>query len=1003
MTERGSLTGIHAPRHSVSEVSQSLPDEKRLSLYSVLHDIERGYPSVLEWAHAIVEQLQMLGLSLSPYHPWGRLSVWVLRVLFVLHVPFYDDAIFPVGIIATFVICAIVVTVLLVAVIAMVFSVFAHRSEEHQTEPVFSPVVFKCCSHVIHFLTSVAFMPLLGNFMSVAYCQHSTLAWFSSTECSSGLGVASRTVGGIGFGALALVALITQATLCDMHPLSFRLRARAVWELDTLLVAIQVVTVALLHHFHANNEMVYHAVFVAISTFVLSGMYVLVFPYISRKMQRMRVAGLLTCCFASVFSACSHSSTVSASYEDAPAVDLLIVLLLFPALWVSFYFWGCWRESSEFSRAVTLLQAGIIESQKSNFPLNLPKDDHVCCGVARMQKEILSEHEASSSNVEYENGPSAMDYHFTVPFIAYIVFPSDVELSTRFLRWYTHITRMQPTPHMLAFTARIYTKGVFKYPNSTQVRYHFASFLARYAGRARMALEQLDSVLTADSFHPLRFQAWKLRHELRADQGAAESMMKLEVFSHAEKKLRESLGYIADFWGLLGAQPFDRGALSNVTHMLKEAKAEAFRSLRYLLQQTPQNLNAVCSFAVYLETVALDRDSAHQYLQYLRDATDPTAAHLMSSEARQRSATFQPPIEMSDSEEKKASSVAHSRRNAVRGVLIVAALLLIGVAVQSIFFAKETVDYVTAMYEAGRLRSLSVQAGAAAQRYVALSAGNATNASVLLDAKYELLGLAKDFRSLHNDLLYAVGSISSSEHVNLLSNPALFHLNETTMGLWSLGHLVANALRDVAERPLSSVQFYWIVDELPQGVSSALNRSAVLFGDDYNIRKAAHNVISAVLLGLAGLAFMTVGALLLVASSDVYAAKSEVFDLFQLIPRATSDREHADALGRAATHDTFVGLPVKEKVDLLVSAGENGSKAGIWSLFSEFRHASSSTLGTSFAPLNKEVPRASGDAASSDLAISESKNNFVCNSSCTALCLRTRCSPRRGVDPHATC
>lgn len=896
--------------------------EKNIPVFPFFAEVQLAFPSFMTEIHLAVELVQIVSLALLPYHNWGFALNGILRALHFSHIPLYDSNILGIPFEATLAVSAVAVAAMLFCITVAVFFVM---KDEDDTSPVFGINATRFVRIIMYSFSSFLFIPLLQNFLSVAFCKPEDfevgLFWYPDISCHSGASAFSLAVCAVGAVLLCFNAYIAGSFLYDANPMSRHYFSRAHSLLDAPMLAFKVVSCVMMHYFVSSNRMVYHAIWMAVSSLVLALAFVFLPPHYRKVTTQTRVTGLLLCTSYAILAACSHSARGRREFESNSHSDVGIVLAVFPILaWVFWRFIALARTSSIFVNAMEQLHEGHIRQNITHFPKNLPEEELLFENNAEMYADIL---EHASTETVNEDPAESGEYHFTFPYVDYISHEYDVELASRFLIYFRKFTLLDLTKFQLGYATSLYMKGVQAYRSSSFLRLAFANFLVYHAAKPKLALQQVQVFRTMEASISERYQGFLLHHHLSSVLHLGQST-RTEALSRAKRRHREALHHTTEFWQLLlVSDEVDKNALSNATRSILSAKEDVLRTYKLLLSKNPSHLEILACYTTFVETLLNDVDATQQCLQCLREGREARAQSNMRGAKGKQADTgtmTQIPLEFdsgSHTDETESAMRASRHLLLVTGGLL---CLLGGFLAMYVVVTNRLHTDIKSTVAAGNLRGLAAQCAAAVtQLYQAVVSGADDTVS-----RFDLLGLQQDFAALHNELTLGTHKPSSRNLVNNLRQVPLFVRGSNfSFNLWTLGTLVSVALRDIAAHPTNSTYLDWVIHDLPADVSIALNETAVQWENAYDLTQTSLRLWTGVLVG-AALVVIGIGCLVVFFNTHkIEAIRSDIFSLFSLIPRRVQRKLFRDTRKKYTELDAFFGMNTRNKLVKLIGADQN--------------------------------------------------------------------------------
>lgn len=923
MTSRAS--GIAKARGKVVAPTQShligLELEKTIPLFPFLQEIEMYFPTFFTEIHLAVEAAQILSLALLPYHKWGFALNGILRALHFSHIPLYDSSILGLGYTAVLAICCVIIGFMLISIFIIIAVLM--RNSDDVGNVFFGVNSMRFVRLVMYSFTSFLFIPIVQNMLSIAYCNSETssgLTWYPDTECGSSIANFGVAVCVVGITLLFGFAYIMNTLVFESAPMSRHYYSRAHSLLDLPMMLFKVVSVVLMHYFYARGSLVYHAVWMSVSSLCMAAAFIFIPPYFRKVTTQIHVTSLLLCCAYGIFAASSEAPQTKAQFLSNKHVDVGLVLALFPFL--TYVFWrfaSLARTSSVFVGGMEHLHEGVVAQQTTHFPRNLPELESLFDNNQDLYSEILE-----GATVLDHDEPGEAEFHFTLPYVDYINHEYDVELSTRFLIYFRKFTQLEPTKYQIAYAATIYMKGIQQYRSSSFLRLSFGNFLLGHAGKARLALQQINIFRSIEATMSERYQGFKLHHRLSAILHLGQST-RLEALSRAKRRHREALHHTMEFWQLLISDDVDKMALSNSTRSILSRKEDVLQIYRNLLTKNANNLDILACYTSFCETLLNDNEATQLCLQCLREGRELKTANTMrGAKVKGDTGTMtQIPLDFDDNEDSQKQGEGVRQASWFLLLCTLGVLLLIGGFLASIIVTHlEAKRDVKAVVDAGKLRGLVTQCLVATnqlQAYVLAGDADATNKT-----SYELLALQSDFTTLHNELTFGDAKPKTgSQYTYFRDMTATITGTNLSANFWTVASLVPVAIRDIATHPYNSTYYSWVQRELPAHVSLATNHTTELWESAYSANYSLMQLLTGVFIGTV-LVVLCVACLIMFHNiHKIEGVRSEIFGLFTLIPQRTVRKLFRDSRRKYTDIDTFFNLSTRKKLVELIGADQD--------------------------------------------------------------------------------
>jgi PAS domain S-box-containing protein len=919
-------SGLAKARGKVVAPTQShligLELEKTIPLFPFLQEIEMSFPTFFTEIHLAVEAAQILSLALLPYHKWGYVLNGILRALHFSHIPLYDSSILGLGYTAVLAICCVMIVFMLVCI--FITTSVLLRNADDVGNLFFGVNSIRFVRLVMYSFTSFLFIPIIQNMLSLAYCNAETfsgMTWYPDTECGSSIATFGVAVCVVGITLLFGFAYIMNTLIFESAPMSRHYYSRVHSLLDLPNMLFKLVSVVLMHYFYARSSLVYHAVWMSVSSLCMAAAFIFIPPYFRKVTTQIHVTSLLLCCAYAIFAASSEAPQTKTEFLSDRHVDVGLVLALFPLL--TYIFWryaSLARTSSVFVNGMEHLHEGVIAQQTTHFPRNLPELESLFDNNQDLYTEILE-----GAHVLDHDEPGEAEFHFTLPYIDYINHEYDVELSTRFLVYFRKFTQLEPTKYQIAYGATIYMKGIQQYRSSSFLRLSFGNFLLGHAGKARLALQQINIFRGIEASLSERYQGYKLHARLSVLLHLGQST-RLEALSRAKRRHREALHHTMEFWQLLISDDVDKMALSNSTRNILSRKEDVLQIYRNLLTKNANNLDILACYTSFCETLLNDNEATQLCLQCLREGRELKTANTMrGAKVKGDTGTMtQIPLDFDDSNEDSRKQGEGVRQASwLLFLCTLGLILLIGGFLASIIVTHlEAQRNVKAVVGAGKLRGLVTQCLVATndlQAYVLAGDAVATNRT-----SYELLALQSDFTTLHNELTFGEAKPKTESQFSYFRDmTTTISGTNLSANFWTVASLVPVAIRDIAAHPYNSTYYSWVQRELPAHVSVAANHTTALWESAYSANYSLMQLLTGVFIGTVLIVLCIVCLIMFHNIHKIESVRSEIFGLFTLIPQRTVRKLFRDSRRKYTDIDTFFNLSTRKKLVELIGADQD--------------------------------------------------------------------------------
>jgi PAS domain S-box-containing protein len=916
------------------------------SLFPLFDAIEPRYPLQVNYFGQALEHLQILAFALTVYTNHGEILESLAPIAYAVQFPIFDEKrFFVLGTVGAagimWALAAISFLFVLTPCITMVFGITVVRKKS---------VVFIVPRAVVHFLTSVAFIPVLHLFMSFLACDAHGKLWsyraentcFDNTHTTQFIGAL------IGAVCLVMLTLTVQTCVADCdtgsaHPLA-RLNPRA----HALTTLWKIMTVTLFHVLNARDHARWFAVYVACTAALMAAMYIFMLPYYSQRTNSRVVACFVVTTGVAIMSAISdvpESSTITRM-----DIDGALVLSMIGPVAAMGYALASLRVNTDYIRALpALTDGGERPLPRPSFPEYLPGHDLSHGAFRGVMAEVMDQ-------------PSVDDTSEIVtlltPFIARVWMDSDIEAATRFLDHFAAITKVAPGVKMLVLAARIYTKGKTRFQHSSLVCAAFSNMLFTHAGKPRSALAELEWMhsKTQPSL-PLRYASHRLGQGIKAELNMRDAGYQ-RICTSAKKTYRDALEHVVVFWTRLSAEQQDFAMLYTVASQISAKRDAAQQEFQRAFAINPHDRANAARYAVFVDHILMEGDRADAIQAALATEADERRWSAMRG-ARKGGKSSAISFDITPFLEESHQS----RTTSARGTTLLygrlthgASLLLFLTAIGVIIFA-----IVQGLEHRRLLQGIATYSNArsyAAHGPVLASLMNLPNASNVAAA---LVAVGNDLRTTQNALSFGKYAPTTDEQRLFFQMPSTisFHPQFNIRALQNTVQTDSITLGGVVRLPtvLSFLEMsYNLVERLVTlgagGVGDTNVILPLLQEADFNVASAydrgtqlaADEIADTVTVGTAVyLALCALGLLLLAAvvtvlfanATRVSAFRVSILSLFVLVPRkivsalleiAKARLAHVDADDpNAERRDKYEDLVAEDEDDGLLTKTETAT------------------------------------------------------------------------------
>eukprot|EP00756_Hemistasia_phaeocysticola_P017822 Hpha_TRINITY_DN15556_c1_g9::TRINITY_DN15556_c1_g9_i1::g.106886::m.106886 len=935
----------------------------RFPVFPLLLRLEGDAPRKAVQMFLVVECLQPAALVLNPRWGWGWLVQRLAEAFYFIQIPFWDKAyVHSWGLPEREGFFWAVVLISFLSWVALL--VYLRRGGETTNETVFAVV-----QGALHLLAGVLFQPSCNFLLSMMACGTDGKLWQTAdVDCWGALHYIHVIAGIFALGTLLLLTLIIRSCVYGDNPNSLGVRARAHSLLDPPVVVFQFVSSILYFELLSKGRSQLFACLLCIAAFALAVAHAVLLPYFNSNSNELVVGIYL---FTAAVSGFAASPVWELVERDADAV--MLAGLAFCCWFIAAYSVRRMRISRHCAHALSELTAGRWKKveQFALFPSRLPSNDmrwsehHML--EQRLngdQDELLGNSMTSGASPHLKQGDQSIQ--LLRAYVSTVLFPTDVELATRFLREFGFAVGAVPTPRMLAFASRIFTKGISKFPESSLVKLHFVSFLHHYCALHPQALVEVRNVqLKMHCSIVVSFRLFVLSGKLRKILCIRDASDE-RIISVSRRLHKQALQSMFTFWSKLLSEKVSPLDLVKLADTIAAKRQQGLQMMERVVR-TRYDRAVTTNYAQFLEEVMLDPAAADEVRTKLKEMTHKQQAGIVRQEAvadnmslasTNRLDAQQHFVEQIVEVSKSASTVwrGDTRSTRVRALMMqvntmfaVFLCIIIAFGIYDTILSARQMAFVKQMQTAGQARMLS-QFGSWYARELQNSATKERNAlpgcaNVVCSAQGqpmntlssdcapteaffpETIQLRTQFGVVLQRLRTAQDKLTHGEHsaeyaplVNLFKEPrrliqefALVTSDPEIqlMGLWKIMTQIVQHLETIYSTNLlcaaENGDTKFLEANLYLGLAQAYNESLNLAEERglYDIETG-----SFVLLGLFASSLVVgfcVYLTLIVRVLRVSAAKMTTVGLFFLIPKNALAEVHASAqqsLARFETHST---------------------------------------------------------------------------------------------------
>ncbi|KAJ9454678.1 Sensor protein FixL [Diplonema papillatum] len=814
---------------------------------------------------------------------------------------------------------------------------------------------------MVHATGSVAFFPATNMILSFMVCDDGKVRSFDDETCWGAWHSLHFFAGVL---ALVIVYLFTYTGTVILHRMGpteqFLSASRSNSQFDEVFMYQRFLVVVAFHLLSKSSLPVFYVV-LAVTMLTAIVVLSMQLPYYSKVVTKVQVGVFCVVLWAAVLGIVKDQA--GAAFTE----DNVACAAFFAGSLVAFglgYAKADFRTSSRLRMQFDLLNRGEIDqlvalNQASKFPKNLPEADLRVTRVLSII-ESMAPYCVAEGQTEFLSEVCSAKDEFEVVgnYINTVVLPTDVEVSSRFLREYILQYSKPCSMSMLYFAARIYSKGLVKYTGNYLVHLHFVCFLAYYAGciqvpgvepvvvRVRAALAQVEQLMGMEASIVVLYQAHLLQVMMKPIIGMTNDSHR-KVVASAVRTYKEILGQMAMFWNkLLISESGDTLQLAGIANSVTNRRGQGLELFRKALVHPTYNLAR--KYAQFLRQVMLDEDAAHtleQRLQYMqREQKQKQAVGVSATDLGEVASEIASKKLVHSSGLHERSRSSSTIRQLSKTINVMFALMIL---ILASFFAFESalhssrMHYIDQVERAGQTRSLAAQAAVLVQQigwYAKQTSLTAEELTIAGGLQRQLLETASEFMLHHYALSHGDLSTSYGPHQDLYKEDQCEHIEiqrggdtiRTAVPLWTLGNTYGNTLLSVAAGSLSSsaaaseqirlADIEYVRQNVLATVGPVLNKSVELYEDGHLASEESFAWTVAALFFMTVLLIFLVYLTMVINFQKVGASKLATLNLFTYIPHV-----HLKSLAKEATQRVAT-CEAEEREDELEITFNNGSE-----------------------------------------------------------------------------
>ena len=931
----GSSRGSSAVSQTETQGAKLFYYMESFPLFPLLQEIRISWHPHVEFAVKVVEAVQLLAFCINSIEDraglnWGPTMDIATKVIYFSHFPIWDH---------TFVssnrkiACMIAFWIFFIAISVTGVILSLVMRDKGKGQVPHKVVSFMTQSMAL--LGSIAFVPVAGMMLSFMVCTDvdgvRTLRSYPDEECWGAWHVIHFCCGVIALFVTVLCAYIRNVLLYDISPFhSVVDLGRPHSKFDEMFLFLRLAIVVFFHIAISNAE---SGVLTAFSIFftcacVGCALYLsFALPFYNLVVTRVHVAVFVMLAWNGLLALCKPfwgSGFVDDSYST------IAFCAGSPLFFGIGYYVSDYRVSEvekSFRRIMTTGDFGKLTELSNNakWPLYLPEADMDLCRCSSHAEGrdggSDTEHASESATEQHTQNDSANSLEVIGAYIDSIFLPTDIEVATRVLRSYVLGCQFQCTNAMLTFAIRLYTKGIVKFPNNSDIHLNLIVHLAYYEGgvglgnhsvvKIRAALAEAELLLSNEASIANLYHAYLLQLQLKPLIGLTNDSHR-KVVATALKTYKDILSQMAVFWNkLLVSENVDTVQLAVIVNSVTGRRGEAMDMFRKALRHPTYSI--VRKYAQFLRHVMIDEDSAHaieQKLVHMQREERSTSARSQSTNIANYHTAFSGDIEGSQNktgnsgieglqESQKGSSTIRRLSTSMTAMFALLILILIGCFMVEASLSdsrKKLIDQVAA---SGRVRALALQCAVLVQELVS------GNQDVVAVAE-ELRVRAEDFLTLHQKLthgslqssqqdqkdLYSKNSVEMMDQFRFDDNSGIGSSDRTLAPLWVLGNQFGAALLKFvdyylnkdAQTTLRQPDADFIMNNALTRLSPALHQSIKYYHDAHEDNEKTFLWIISALFAVSLLLLFFIYLTMAVNFQKVGSLKLDILNLFTYIP-----------------------------------------------------------------------------------------------------------------------
>ena len=899
-------------------------------VYMVLSICEGVCSRTVVYIAIIVDYLQLLGLVVNPRVATGGMG-FIPDIVYWSHLPAFDNKYSSLGYLgfSVFMWCFVVLLATLYFMCAIASSSVTEK--RHSLNEAVRTVVV--C------MTTWLSIPLLQCVCALVICTGETHWLFPEVECFRGVHI-PHVIAGVGVLAVYLPLLyIARVCLYQSCPTSEYFFAKAHSTGDMWMCLFKITAVVLFHTILSSSSSYYYALAIALLSSVVCAYFAFCMPYFYLRANAVVVSQTAALATASII----HVVCYEAGFSDYEVVSGMLALGVTPIVGIISFLFATSRVNSEVTNGINMFQFTkkplrySFQTWESFAGLPLWDDvDDLTPGQS--SRNITTQETTSRHSLLEDKGQELL-----LPYIRKVRVCTDVEVCARTLHAVSKFTNVLPSPGQVAYSSRIFWKGLLKFRYSASVKIQYVWFLFVTAERPQFAYYFFDT--NEDAMHV--FGSTASFSELYSQHKLIEKLKKrlnikerhFEVYGRKAAMMHEEvLDQMYQFWQRLMELSVDMMEIGSLASLIAENRD---KGLALFKRAITGDTRMLINFADYLDGVMLNKESAKLCMEEANELDIEKKSRQMGGSRKANdlpvdsAAVTQRVLDNVDSQKETfgntSNTVAKLRFHMNFVFAILTFLVAANLATEFIFVDKQ-LNLVEKMHQAGQARMLVSQAtyelyellrAVDKQIAVAQSGVSTANAEIIDTQRKKVFDTAKRFSDAHSKLTYGAQSTTYSPHLRFYEEPVNEIILPNTEGnerklvsLWKLGNMVTSALHNIqnnltTELILSgasssshqlrsnhvlddhSVRFLLI--NTPERISMAYNRSISWY--EKEAETTLSSAMDVMILIFAGSLFVTFAIyfLFLWNFKKITVSKLIILQLFTLIPYDTLSRLSTEA------------------------------------------------------------------------------------------------------------